>query len=186
MPYIGRGGEKMAWALEWSGLKPEGWVCCDLGSNVGGFVDALLQAGAARVYSVDTSYGTLDWKLRNDPRVVVRERTNALHVELPEKVRLVTSDVGWTRQEKVLPKALSLVDSGGFVLSLVKPQYEALPNEMQRGKGKVLPGALERITRDVRAAAERFGFPVRGPELTPFLGGKGGNPEYFLVIGPVG
>ncbi len=185
MSYVGRGGEKMAWALEWSGLKPEGWVCCDLGSNVGGFVDCLLQAGSARVYSVDTSYGTLDWKLRNDPRVVVRERTNALHVEIPEKVRLVTSDVGWTRQEKVLPKALSLVEKGGFVLSLVKPQYEAFPNEMQKGKGRVLPTALERITREVRSCAEKFAYPVRGPEPTPFLGGKGGNPEFFLLLGPV-
>lgn len=85
MTYVGRGGEKMAWALEWSGLKPEGWVCCDLGSHVGGFVDALLRAGAARVHAVDTCYGTFAWTLRNDPRVVLRERTNALHVELPEK-----------------------------------------------------------------------------------------------------
>ncbi len=120
--YVGRGGEKMAWALAWSGLKPEGWICCDLGSHVGGFVDALLRAGAARVHSVDTCYGTFAWTLRNDPRVVLRERTNALHVELPEKVGLVTCDVGWTRQEKVLPKALSLVAPGGYVLSLLKPQ----------------------------------------------------------------
>lgn len=120
--FVGRGGEKMTWGLEWAGLVPTGWVCCDLGSHVGGFVDALLQAGAEKVYAVDTCYGTFAWKLRNDPRVVLKERTNALHVEIPEKVRLATCDVGWTRQEKVLPKALSLVEPGGFVLSLVKPQ----------------------------------------------------------------
>ena len=185
MSYVGRGGEKMAWALEWSGLKPEGWTCCDLGSHVGGFVDALLQAGATKVYAVDTCYGTFAWTLRNDPRVVLRERSNALHVEIPEKVRLVTSDVGWTRQEKVLPKALSLVEPGGYVLSLLKPQYEATRDEMEKGKGRVKDSALERITRDVKEAALSFGLPVKGPALTPFLGGKGKNPEYFMLIGPV-
>ncbi len=186
MSYVGRGGEKMAWALEWSGLKSEGWICCDLGSHVGGFVDALLQAGAERVHAVDTCYGTFAWTLRNDPRVSLHERTNALHVELPEPVDLVTCDVGWTKQAKVLPKALSLLKPGGYVLSLVKPQYEALDGEMQRGKGRVLDAALSRIEHDVLALAESFGHPVRGPARTPFLGGKGKNPEYFMVIGPVG
>lgn len=185
MSFVGRGGEKMTWGLEWAELKPEGWTCCDLGSHVGGFVDALLQAGAAKVYAVDTCYGTFAWTLRNDPRVVLRERTNALHVELPEKVRLVTCDVGWTRQEKILPKALSLVEPGGYVLSLLKPQYEAERDEMAKGKGRVLDSALERIVEDVTRTAQSFGLPVRGPAMTPFLGGKGKNPEYFFLIGPI-
>lgn len=185
MGYVGRGGEKMAWGLEWAGLRPEGWTCCDLGSHVGGFVDALLQAGAAKVYAVDTCYGTFAWTLRNDSRVVLRERSNALHVELPEKVRLVTSDVGWTRQEKVLPRALSLVGPGGYVLSLLKPQYETRPGEMEKGRGRVLDSALERIAAEVAELAEGFGHPTRGPAMTPFLGGKGKNPEYFILIGPV-
>ena len=183
--YVGRGGDKLAWGLGWAGLSPAGMICCDLGSHVGGFVDALLAAGAARVHSVDTSYGTLAWKLRNDPRVKVWERTNALHVELPERVDLVTCDVGWTRQAKVLPKALSLVKPGGHVLSLLKPQYETEKGEMVKGAGRVLDAALERIVADARALAESFGQPVRGPAQTPFLGGKGGNPEYFILIGPV-
>ncbi len=186
MTYVGRGGEKMAWGLEWSGLDPKGWVCCDLGSHVGGFVDALLQAGAERVHAVDTCYGTFAWTLRNDSRVVLHERANALHVHLPEPVDLVTSDVGWTRQEKVLPKAISLVKPGGFVLSLVKPQYEAEKGEMHKGKGRVQDAALARIEREVAELAAGYGWPVRGPALTPFLGGKGKNPEYFLLIGPVG
>ncbi len=185
MGYVGRGGEKMAWALEWSGLNPHGWVCCDLGSHIGGFVDALLQAGAVKVYAVDTCYGTFDWGLRNDPRVCLHERTNALHVEIPEKVDLVTCDVGWTKQAKVLPQALSLVKPGGFVLSLLKPQYEAEKNEMAKGKGRVLDTALERITTAVKETAESFGYPVAGPAMTPFLGGKGKNPEYFFRIGPI-
>ncbi|MCD7897366.1 MAG: hypothetical protein LUG50_11940 [Planctomycetaceae bacterium] len=182
--YVGRGGDKMEWGLGWAGLKPDGWICCDLGSHVGGFVDALLYAGAKRVHAVDTCYGTFAWKLRNDPRVVLHERTNALFVELPEKVKLVTSDVGWTKQERVLPKALSLVETGGYVLSLLKPQYETLPGEMHKGKGRVLDSALDRIVRDVTATAKSYGLPVKGPALTPFLGGKGKNPEYFMLIGP--
>lgn len=186
MSYVGRGGEKMAWGLEWAGLQPKGWLCCDLGSHIGGFVDALLQAGAAKVHAVDTCYGTFAWTLRNDPRVALHERTNALHVELPEKVRLVTCDVGWTKQVKVLPKALSLLEPGGYVLSLLKPQYEAEKNEMEKGRGRVLDSALERIAESVRQTALSFGHPVKGPALTPFLGGKGKNPEYFLLIGPCG
>lgn len=186
MTYVGRGGEKMAWGLEWAGLDPTGWACADLGSHVGGFVDALLQAGAARVYSVDTCYGTFAWTLRNDPRVVLKERTNALHVEIPEKVRLVTCDVGWTRQSKVLPKAVSLLEDGGYVLSLLKPQYEAEKDEMEKGRGRVRDAALDRIVHDVRALAESLGHPVAGPARTPFLGGKGKNPEFFFLVGPVG
>ena len=185
MPYVGRGGEKMTWGLSWSGVDPQGWVCCDLGSHVGGFVDALLRAGAARVYAVDTCYGTFAWTLRNDPRVTLMERTNALHVELPEKARLVTCDVGWTRQEKALPRAMGLVEPGGYVLSLLKPQYEAGPGEMERGSGRVRDSALPAIARRARDTAEALGQPVRGPALTPFLGGKGKNPEYFILIGPV-
>lgn len=185
MKYVGRGGEKMAWALEHFNIRPEGWICCDLGSHIGGFVDALLQAGANAVYAVDTCYGTFAWTLRNDSRVILMERTNALHVELPEQVKLVTCDVGWTRQAKVLPKALSLVEPGGYVLSLLKPQYEAEKSEMEKGKGRVRDDALERIAAEVRRLAESFGHPVAGPDLTPFLGGKGKNPEYFTLIGPV-
>ncbi len=175
----------MAWALKHFSVDVVGKTCCDLGSHVGGFVDALLQHGAAKVYSVDTSYGTLAWTLRNDSRVVVMERNNALHVELPEKVDLVTCDVGWTKQEKVLPKAASLLKPDGYILSLLKPQYEAEKDEMIKGKGRVKGDALDRIVAVTRRTAESIGAPVRGPDLTPFLGGKGKNPEYFMLIGPV-
>ena len=132
--YVGRGGEKLAWALDHFGVDVTGLICCDLGSNVGGFVDCLLQRGATKVYSVDTSYGTLAWTLRQDPRVIVMERTNALHVELPEAVDLVTCDVGWTKQAKVLPRAMGLLAPGGVIISLLKPQYEAARDEIMRGK----------------------------------------------------
>ncbi len=182
MSYIGRGGEKLAWALAHFRVDVSGLVCCDLGSNVGGFVDALLQAGAARVYSVDTSYGTLDWNLRNDERVVVMERTNALHVSLPEKVDLVTCDVGWTRQARVLPAATQLIKASGRILSLLKPQYEAHKAEIIPGKGRVRPEALPHIIARVSGAVVAAGLCPQGPVQTPFRGGKGGNPEYFMLL----
>src|SRR3954464_11050910 len=95
--FASRSGEKLEHALNVFEVNVEGLVCADLGSNAGGFVDCLLSRGAARVYAVDTGYGALDWKLRKDPRVVVMERTNAMHVQLPEKVGLVTIDVAWTK-----------------------------------------------------------------------------------------
>src|SRR5687767_8878918 len=106
--YVSRGGLKLAAALDAFGIDPPGYVCADLGSNVGGFVDCLLQRGAKKVYAVDTGYGVLAYKLRIDPRVVVMERTNAMHVELPEVVDLITIDVAWTPQHRILPNAIRL------------------------------------------------------------------------------
>ncbi len=183
MSYVGRGGEKLEWALQEFSVKVEGLVCCDLGSNVGGFVDCLLQHGASKVYSVDTSYGTLAWTLRNDERVIVMERTNALHVEIPEKVDLVTCDVGWTRQEKVLPHAISLLKTAGKVVSLLKPQYEAERSEMEKGrKGKVKEEALTNILQRVSGTATATGLKLSGPSRAPFLGGKGKNPEFYFLL----
>jgi predicted rRNA methylase YqxC with S4 and FtsJ domains len=109
LAHVSRGGDKLAAALDHFELDVARRVCADLGSHVGGFVDCLLQRGAARVYSVDTCYGTLAWRLRRDPRVVVLERTNAMHVSLPEPVDLITIDVGWTPQAKILPNAAGLL-----------------------------------------------------------------------------
>jgi predicted rRNA methylase YqxC with S4 and FtsJ domains len=113
--YVSRGGDKLAAALAAFDLDAAGRVCADFGSHVGGFVDCLLRFGAARVYAVDTCYGTLAWRLRRNPRVIVRERTNAMHVSLPEPVDLVTIDVGWTPQAKILPnvaRTLGAMDPG--------------------------------------------------------------------------
>ena len=108
-PFVSRAGLKLEHAMQTFGLDAAGKVCADLGSNTGGFVDCLLRRGAARVYAVDTGYGVLEWKLRNDPRVVVMERTNAMHVVLPEKVQIVTIDVAWTRQQRILPAAARIL-----------------------------------------------------------------------------
>src|SRR5215218_2583008 len=103
--FASRAGLKLEHALDHFKIEVAGRTCADLGSNVGGFVDCLLQRGAARVYAVEKGYGVLEWKLRKDSRVVVMERTNAMHVELPEPVSLVTIDVAWTKQKHILPAA---------------------------------------------------------------------------------
>ena len=179
--FIGRAGEKLDLALREFGIDVAGRIVCDLGSNVGGFVDCLLQRGAAKVYSVDTSYGTLDWKLRQDTRVVVMERTNAMHVELPERVDLVTIDVGWTRQEKVVPHAMSLLAGGGRIVSLVKTQYEAAAEE--RTDGVVTDGLEETVIARVRKKLAALGATIEHVIESPYRGQKGGNREFFFLVG---
>ena len=124
-PFVSRGGEKLDAALRHFAVDVAACVCADLGSHVGGFVDCLLRRGAVRVYSVDTAYGILAWKLRKDPRVTVLERTNAMHLTLPETIELITVDVGWTPQSKILPNVAPMLASDARVITLVKPHYEA-------------------------------------------------------------
>src|SRR5690349_10406174 len=127
MSFVSRAGLKLDHALAVFGIDVADLICCDFGSNTGGFVDCLLQRGAAKVYAVDTGYGVLEWKLRKDPRVVVMERTNAMHVTLPEPVALVTIDVAWTKQRNILPSARRILTPAGRVVTLIKPHYEAEP-----------------------------------------------------------
>lgn len=122
--YVGKGGLKLEFAISHFQLLTANKIAADFGSHQGGFVDCLLQHGVSKVYSIDTSYGTLDWKLRNDPRVVVCERTNAMHWVAPEALDLITIDVGWTRQQHILPSAVRSLHNHGCILSLLKPQYE--------------------------------------------------------------
>ena len=126
---MSRAGLKLAAALDGFELDVAGMRCADLGCHAGGFTDCLLQRGATQVYAVDTAYGQLAWTLRQDRRVVVLERTNAMHVTLPEPVDLVTIDVGWTPQAKILPAAARMIKPEGRVVTLVKPHYEA-PKEL--------------------------------------------------------
>ena len=177
--YVTRAGAKLEAALSAFDLDANERVACDLGSHAGGFVDCLLAHGAARVYSVDTSYGTLAWKLRIDPRVVVMERTNAMHVTLPEPVDLVTADLGWTRQEKFVPHALTLLAEGGALVSLLKPQYEAADDERERGV--VRPERLDSIRERVCQRLAALDCPVDAWIESPIKGG-GGNVEYLLFI----
>ncbi|MBC8422962.1 TlyA family rRNA (cytidine-2'-O)-methyltransferase [bacterium] len=184
MPYVSRGGDKLAYALDVFGLDPRGRVCADLGCSTGGFTDVLLQRDAARVYAVDTGYGVLDWKLRNDARVVVLERTNALHVELPEPCGLVVIDAGWTRQARILPRALDLLGPGGEIVTLLKPHYEAPRDWLEQGR---LPEARHpEVLASVLDALSALDVEAGEPLLSPVRGGKGGNREYLLRIVPRG
>lgn len=189
-PYVSRGGEKLAFALDHFELDVAGLVCADLGSHVGGFVDVLLQRGAARVHSVDTSYGTLAWKLRRDPRVVVHERTNAMHLTLPEPVALVTIDVGWTAQDKILPNAVNLLEPDGHVVTLIKPHYEAQsrPGAAHREQREdsladgVLPdSAFDGVVLDTLARIESLGWRVLSRVESP-LRGHAGNRELLALL----
>jgi 23S rRNA (cytidine1920-2'-O)/16S rRNA (cytidine1409-2'-O)-methyltransferase len=179
--YVTRAGLKLDHALRAFRLDVAGAVCADLGSHQGGFVDCLLAHGAARVYAVDTSYGTLAWRLRKDARVVVMERTNAMHVTLDEPVGLVTVDVGWTRQRHILPAARGLLETGGRIVSLVKPQYEAPEDERDAG---VVPDAnLEAVLARVRDDVAACGLAIRGETRSPLRGG-GGNAEFLFLLAP--
>ena len=181
MGYVSRGGEKLAFALERFDVDPSSWICADFGSSTGGFADCLLQRGAKRVYSVDTCYGTLAWSLRTDPRVVVMERQNALYLQLPEPMDLVTIDVGWTRQKFILPKAAQGVRRGGFVLSLLKTQYEAEPAQIKRGR--LDPARVSDVVEHVLEELRTMGVPIVDVAESPLVGRKG-NVEYWLKVIP--
>jgi len=177
--FVSRGGLKLAAALDRFRLDVAGLVCADLGSHVGGFVDCLLTRGAAKVYSIDTSYGTLAWKLRKDPSVVVLERTNAMHAALPEPVDLVTIDVGWTPQAKVLTNVARLLPEEGRVVTLIKPHYEA-PKPML--VGGILPDvAVDGVLQQTIETIESLGWQVLETLESP-LRGHGGNREFLVHL----
>jgi len=177
---VGRGGEKLLLALERLDLDLAGAVAADFGCSVGGFTDCMLRRGAAGVYAVDTGYGMLAWKLRQDERVVVMERTNAMHARLPEPVDVVTVDVAWTRQRHILPNALVAVRPGGVVLSLFKPQYEAPPQWVRRGR--IAPGRFEEVLQATLDELEGMG--IRVAEVVRLPEEPRRNPEAFLCIRP--
>lgn len=179
--YVSRAGHKLQAALDTFGIEPAGWVCADLGCNVGGFVDCLLQRGAQKVYAVDTGYGTLAYKLRKDPRVEVMERTNAMHVTLPEPVRLITIDVGWTRQHNILPHALTLLAPRGQIVSLIKPHYEA--DKSLLNGGVLPPEQVDVVIETVRTRINQAGGQIISLIPSPLLGQKGNN-ELLAHIAP--
>jgi 23S rRNA (cytidine1920-2'-O)/16S rRNA (cytidine1409-2'-O)-methyltransferase len=169
--FVSRAGQKLQHALEAFAVDVRGLTCADLGCNTGGFTDCLLQNGAVKVYAIDTGYGALDWKLRKDPRVVVMERTNAMHAELPEPVDLVTIDVAWTRQRHILPAAARMLRAGGTVVSLIKPHYEADRSLLRRGV--LREEELEQVLAQVKADIAAAGFDVVATTTSPVKGAKG-------------
>ncbi len=180
--YVSRAGTKLAHALAAFRISPAGHVCADLGANTGGFTDCLIQHGAGRVYAVERGYGVLDYRLRKDPRVVVMERTDALHVTLPEPVRLVAVDTGWTRQALILPAARRLLEPDGNIISLIKLHYEAPPELLLDG---VLPDdRAEEVIAPLRTMLASMGLQLLGETESP-IRGHGGNRERLWHLRPV-
>ncbi len=193
--YVSRGGEKLEAALLAFRVSASGRICADVGASTGGFTDCLLQHGAARVYAIDVGEGILDWKLRQDPRVVVMEGSNARYLErLPEPAGLVTIDASFISLKTLLPvvrewfgresgDALTGQGAAGEVIALVKPQFEAGRQVVSRGKGVVRDPAVHRqVLEEVLASARQAGFGPRGLIRSPLLGPKG-NMEFLMYLG---
>jgi 23S rRNA (cytidine1920-2'-O)/16S rRNA (cytidine1409-2'-O)-methyltransferase len=178
--FVSRAGEKLQFALDNFKISVKDLIVADFGSSTGGFVDCLLQKGAKKVYSVDTSYGELAWKLRNDKRVIVMERTNAMHVSLPEKVDLITIDVAWTKQINIIPNALANIKPDGLIISLIKPHYEA-PRQFLT-KGRLIDEKIPEVLRLVENQIKGVGGKVVNKVESPILGEKGKNREFLALI----
>jgi 23S rRNA (cytidine1920-2'-O)/16S rRNA (cytidine1409-2'-O)-methyltransferase len=183
LPYVGRGGLKLAAALDAFQIDLSGCVCLDIGASTGGFTDCMLQRGAARVYAVDVGAGQLDWKIRNDPRVVVRDKLNARYLapgDIGEAVAFISMDVSFISATMILPQlpALLAAESRGVVV-LVKPQFEV--GRGQVGKGGVVrdPALHEQAIEKVASAAEALGFHREGVIPSPITGASG-NREFLL------
>jgi 23S rRNA (cytidine1920-2'-O)/16S rRNA (cytidine1409-2'-O)-methyltransferase len=186
--YVSRGGEKLEAALAAFDIDVTGLVCADVGASTGGFTDCLLQRGAARVYAIDVGKGILDWKLRNDARVVVMEQTNARFVEaLPEAVWLATIDASFISLRVLLPVVKGWLPgggAGGSLVVLIKPQFEAGRGEVRRGKGVIRDAMIHRqVLEEVLAFATLIGLTARGVMRSPLLGPKG-NTEFLAWLVP--
>jgi 23S rRNA (cytidine1920-2'-O)/16S rRNA (cytidine1409-2'-O)-methyltransferase len=182
-PWVSRGGIKLAHALDRFGWDVAGAVALDVGSSTGGFTDVLLQRGAAKVYAVDVGTNQLAWKLRQDPRVVVHEQTNARYLTVetvPEPVDILVCDASFIALAKVLDTAVDLVRPGGRMIALVKPQFEAERGEI--GKGGVVrdPAVHERVCAGAAAWIEGRGWAVEGIAESPITGPEG-NREFLLA-----
>ena len=183
-PYVGRGGLKLAHALDVFGVPVEGREALDIGASTGGFTDVLLRRGAVRVVALDVGHGQLDWRLRNDPRVVVIEGLNARYLEpsdVPGLVDLAVIDVSFISLAQILPRVPPLLRPSADVIALVKPQFEAGREEVGR-KGIVRdPAVHERVIEQVTAAAARAGLTRAGLTASPITGTEG-NKEFLLHL----
>ncbi len=181
-PFVSRGGVKLDYALDQFQLDVSDKVVADIGASTGGFTDCLLKRGTSRVYAIDVGYGQLDYRLRQDSRVVVMERVNARYpIPLPEKVALATIDLSFISVEKVIPAVANLLKDSGFLLVLIKPQFEARREEV--GKGGVIkqPIVHARVLGRFIAWVTGHGFRLGGLVASPILGASG-NKEFFVLL----
>jgi 23S rRNA (cytidine1920-2'-O)/16S rRNA (cytidine1409-2'-O)-methyltransferase len=188
LPYVGRGGYKLAEALDAFGIDVTGRICADVGASTGGFTDVLLQRGAKRVYAIDVGYGQLAWKLRNHPQVIVMERTNARYLtELEEPVSFVSIDVSFISLKLILPVVRQWLamdrETGPDIVALIKPQFEA--GRQQVGKVGVVkePAVHRAVLADILVWAAQLGLPPAGLIHSP-IRGPSGNIEFLAWFRP--
>lgn len=189
--FVSRGGEKLEAALQSFGVEVAGRICADVGASTGGFTDCLLQHGAVRVYCIDVGHGILDWKLRQEPRVVVMERTNARYVKsLPELVQVITIDVSFISLKILLPVVRDWLFKEaeeehiprGSIIALIKPQFEAGRQQVGRNKGVIRdPLIHHQVLLDILGSSREFGYAVRGLIRSPLVGPKG-NVEFLTWL----
>jgi 23S rRNA (cytidine1920-2'-O)/16S rRNA (cytidine1409-2'-O)-methyltransferase len=184
-PYVGRGGIKLAHALDTFNINVEGRLALDIGASTGGFTDVLLKRGATRAIALDVGHGQIDWTLRNDPRVLVIEHFNARHLQLsdlPGPVDIVTIDVSFISLRQIFPVVPPLLRPGADVIALVKPQFEAGRNEIRKG---VIRDATvhARVIKEVSDAAREVGLTPVASTPSPITGAKG-NIEFLLHLRP--
>jgi len=181
-PFVSRGGLKLEYALDQFQLDVTDQIAADIGASTGGFTDCLLKRGAKQVYAVDVGYGQLDYNLRKDRRVVVMERVNARYpIPMPEKIDLATIDVSFISVEKIIPSVAKLLNAGGYIIVLLKPQFEARREEV--GKGGIIKEPLvhARVLGRFIAWLSEHDFSLGGLVASPVLGASG-NREFLLLI----
>ncbi|HYX31063.1 MAG TPA: TlyA family RNA methyltransferase [Pyrinomonadaceae bacterium] len=181
--YVSRGGLKLEAALREFQIEVNGFVCLDVGASTGGFTDCLLQQGAHKIVAIDVGHNQIDWKLRNDPRVEVREGVNARYLsatDFDEQVDLITIDVAFISATKILPAVTALLNEHGRIITLIKPQFEVGKDKV--GKGGIVkdPAQHARVIAQVNAAAESLGLRVRGVIESPIKGADG-NVEFLAL-----
>jgi 23S rRNA (cytidine1920-2'-O)/16S rRNA (cytidine1409-2'-O)-methyltransferase len=184
LPYVSRGGIKLAHALDEFKLDVTSLTTIDIGASTGGFTDCMLQRGARRVYAIDVGYGQLDYKMRQDPRVVVMERVNAHYpFSLPEKVNMATIDVSFISVTKVIPNITAHLTQPGYIIVLFKPQFEAERKEV--GKGGIIkdPQVHARVLGRFIVWATDHDLRLRGLIASPILGAEG-NKEFLILLTP--
>ena len=186
--FVSRGGDKLEGAFKEFGFSVEGLTCLDVGASTGGFTDCLLQKGATRVYSVDVGYGVLDWKLRQDDRVVVLERKNARYLtseDIPEPVNLAVVDASFISLELLLEPMSRLFEGGISILALVKPQFE-LPREKVTAGGVIKESALhDEALEKVSFFVSSLGLTSRGVVASPIKGAKGNREFLMYIVGSI-
>jgi len=183
--YVGRGGLKLEAALDQFGIDPTGAICLDIGASTGGFTDCLLQHGAARVFAIDVGHSQLDWKIRCDPRVVVREKLNARYLtraDIPDPIQICVIDVSFISLTLILPPAAALLSNGGVIIPLIKPQFELRKEDVGRGGVVREPALHEQAVEKIRAfVAAQAGLRWGGLIASPILGGEG-NKEFLACL----